>query len=94
MPNKEKFINELFRVTAPGGRIIIVTWCHRELEAGEVGLSAKEQRLLDKINDAYFLPDWVRIVFHLSWSSFVNFSSYSFTICPSIDLIYSSNTSL
>ena len=29
MPNKKKFVEELFRVTAPGGRIIIVTWCHR-----------------------------------------------------------------
>lgn len=58
MPDKEKFVNELFRVTAPGGRIIIVTWCHRELKDGETGLTAKEQRLLDKINDAYFLPEW------------------------------------
>jgi tocopherol O-methyltransferase len=29
MPDKKDFVNELFRVTAPGGRIIIVTWCHR-----------------------------------------------------------------
>lgn len=27
MPDKQKFVNELVRVTAPGGRIIIVTWC-------------------------------------------------------------------
>ncbi len=24
-----QFVRELARVTAPGGRIIIVTWCHR-----------------------------------------------------------------
>ena len=29
MPDKKQFVKELFRVTAPGGRIIIVTWCHR-----------------------------------------------------------------
>ncbi len=29
MPNKERFVGELARVCAPGGRIIIVTWCHR-----------------------------------------------------------------
>eukprot|EP01038_Epipyxis_sp_PR26KG_P006034 gene6034-8308_t len=59
MPNKENFLNELFRVTAPGGRILIVTWCHREFKEGEKSLTAKEQRLLQKINDAYYLPDWV-----------------------------------
>ena len=35
MPDKPTFVNELIRVAAPGGRIIIVTWCHRDLEAGE-----------------------------------------------------------
>ena len=44
-------MNELVRVTAPGGRIIVVTWCHRELKAGETDLSPKENSLLDKIND-------------------------------------------
>ena len=59
MPDKTKFVNELMRVVAPGGRIIIVTWCHRELKQGESSLEPRELRLLDKINDAYYLPDWV-----------------------------------
>jgi len=59
MPDKRKFVGELARVTAPGGRIIIVTWCHRELKQGESSLEPRELRLLDKINDAYYLPDWV-----------------------------------
>ena len=58
MPDKKKFFSELVRVTAPGGRIIIVTWCHRDLKSGE-SLTEKEIRLLDRINDAYFLPAWV-----------------------------------
>ncbi|KAL4425042.1 hypothetical protein ABPG77_001820 [Micractinium sp. CCAP 211/92] len=29
MPDKHQFVRELARVCAPGGRIIIVTWCHR-----------------------------------------------------------------
>ena len=29
MPDKQRFVGELVRVCAPGGRIIIVTWCHR-----------------------------------------------------------------
>lgn len=59
MPDKTQFLKELFRVTAPGGRIIIVTWCHRELAPGETSLTVKEQKLLDRINKAYYLPDWV-----------------------------------
>ena len=61
MPDKCRFFGELARVTAPGGRIIIVTWCHRELAAGEDTLPAKEQKLLDDICRAYYLPAWVPI---------------------------------
>jgi tocopherol O-methyltransferase len=32
MPDKEQFVGELARVCAPGGRIIIVTWCHRSAD--------------------------------------------------------------
>jgi tocopherol O-methyltransferase len=61
MPDKQKFVNELVRVTAPGGRIIIVTWCHRVLEEGEKALPDREQKLLDRICDAYYLPAWCSI---------------------------------
>jgi tocopherol O-methyltransferase len=50
MPDKRQFMRELFRVTAPGGRILVVTWCHRELRPDEQSLSPKEQRLLANIN--------------------------------------------
>lgn len=50
MPDKKQFMRELCRVTAPGGRVLVVTWCHRELQQGEKALSAAELRLLDKIN--------------------------------------------
>uniref|UniRef100_A0A7S3Q3Q8 Methyltransferase type 11 domain-containing protein n=1 Tax=Chaetoceros debilis TaxID=122233 RepID=A0A7S3Q3Q8_9STRA len=61
MPDKEKFVNELFRVATPGGRIIIVTWCHRDLEVGESSLNSKEEKLLAKINRAYYLPRWCSV---------------------------------
>ncbi|KAK3241362.1 hypothetical protein CYMTET_48866 [Cymbomonas tetramitiformis] len=61
MPDKEKFLGELFRVVAPGGRIIIVTWCHRVLEEGETELKPDEQALLRDICDAYYLPAWCSI---------------------------------
>ncbi|KAL7437372.1 hypothetical protein ACHAXM_009089 [Skeletonema potamos] len=61
MPDKTKFVNELMRVAAPGGRIIIVTWCHRDLEPGEPSLSKKEEKILAKINRAYYLPKWCSV---------------------------------
>eukprot|EP00878_Enallax_costatus_P041597 GHUV01048418.1.p1 GENE.GHUV01048418.1~~GHUV01048418.1.p1 ORF type:complete len:236 (+),score=55.99 GHUV01048418.1:323-1030(+) len=61
MPDKQRFVNELVRVCAPGGTIIIVTWCHRVLQPGEAGLNAEEQALLDRICEAYYLPAWCSI---------------------------------
>lgn len=61
MPDKEKFVQELLRIAAPGGRLIIVTWCHRDLEVGEPSLSKKEEKLLAKINRAYYLPRWCSV---------------------------------
>ncbi|KAL6972260.1 Gamma-tocopherol methyltransferase, chloroplastic [Sarracenia purpurea var. burkii] len=58
MPDKAKFVNELVRVAAPGGTIIIVTWCHRNLSPSEESLQAEEKDLLKKICDAYYLPAW------------------------------------
>ena len=57
MPDKPTFVSELFRVCQPGGRIIIVTWTHRDLPEGE-SLTPKEEKLLAKINRAYYLPRW------------------------------------
>merc|ERR1712071_244723 len=61
MPDKEKFAKELFRVAKPGGRVIIVTWCHRDLKEDEKSLTKKEKKLLDAINRAYYLPEWCSV---------------------------------
>lgn len=58
MPEKSKFVGELARVAAPGGTIIIVTWCHRDLSPEEESLKPDEKALLKKICDSYYLPDW------------------------------------
>ncbi|KAF5200264.1 Tocopherol methyltransferase, partial [Thalictrum thalictroides] len=52
------FVNELIRVASPGGTIIIVTWCHRDLSPSEDSLQPQEKELLKKICDAYYLPAW------------------------------------
>lgn len=61
MPNKTKFVGELARVASPGGRIIIVTWCHRDLQEGETSLTSSELALLDRICSAYYLPAWCSV---------------------------------
>ncbi|XVF42862.1 hypothetical protein PTKIN_Ptkin01aG0399900 [Pterospermum kingtungense] len=58
MPEKAKFVNELVRVAAPGGTIIIVTWCHRDLGPNEESLQPWEKKLLNRICNAYYLPEW------------------------------------
>ncbi|KAG6437352.1 hypothetical protein SASPL_102266 [Salvia splendens] len=58
MPDKKKFVNELVRVAAPGGTIIIVTWCHRNLSPSEESLRPEEKNLLDRICRAFYLPEW------------------------------------
>lgn len=61
MPDKERFVGELVRVTAPGGRVLIITWCHRVLQPNEDALEPHEQALLDRICEAYYLPKWCSI---------------------------------
>ncbi|XP_031501841.1 probable tocopherol O-methyltransferase, chloroplastic [Nymphaea colorata] len=58
MPDKKKFVSELARVAAPGATIIIVTWCHRNLQPNEESLQPQEVDLLKKICDAFYLPAW------------------------------------
>lgn len=61
MPDKQQFVSELFRVAAPGGRILVVTWCHRDLADGETSLTPQEDRLLRQINRCYYLPQWCSV---------------------------------
>ncbi|EFJ30343.1 hypothetical protein SELMODRAFT_89835 [Selaginella moellendorffii] len=56
--DKLKLVQEMARVTKPGGRVVLVSWCHRELKPGETSLKKDEQALLDKICAAYFFPPW------------------------------------
>lgn len=53
-----QFVGELARVAAPGGTIIIVTWCHRDLRPDEESLQPWEKNLLKKICDSFYLPAW------------------------------------
>ena len=54
MPDKGKFIQECYRVLKPGGKMIVVTWCHRPTD--DSPLSADEQKHLQDIYRVYCLP--------------------------------------
>lgn len=61
MPDKPRFVKELVRLCMPGGRVVVVTWCHRVLGQDEAKLEPKEQELLEKICEAYYLPAWCSV---------------------------------
>jgi tocopherol O-methyltransferase len=54
MPDKQKFLQECYRVLKPGGKLILVTWCHRPID--ESPLSADEKKHLEQIYEVYCLP--------------------------------------
>lgn len=54
MPDKEKFLQECYRVLKPGGMLLMATWCHRSIET--TPLDTQERALLDKIYRVYHLP--------------------------------------
>lgn len=58
MPDKERFLREMTRVLAPGGRLLCATWCHRSTPPE---LSASEQHRLGRIYDEWALPFFVPI---------------------------------
>lgn len=87
MPDKENFVSELFRVAAPGGRILLVTWVTRDLKEGETQLTKKEEKLLAKINRAYYLPRWVSSsdyvkVFKEQGATDIKTEDWSYIIAP------------
>jgi len=63
MPDKRRFVSELARVCRPGGRIIVVTWCHRDTPPD---LRPAERRLLDAVCRCYYLPEWCSVSDYVS----------------------------
>lgn len=99
MPDKQKFVNELFRVAQPGGRILIVTWVHRNLEEGETQLTKKEQKLLARINRAYYLPRWCSLKDYVSeleklGAKDIKTEDWSYVIAPFWKAVIRSSLSL
>jgi tocopherol O-methyltransferase len=56
MPDKQKFLQECYRVLKPNGVLIMATWCHRPTQPPHSPLSPDEQKHLEKIYQVYCLP--------------------------------------
>ncbi len=56
MPDKEKFLQECYRVLKPGGKFILATWCHRPTNLPAGDLTVEERTHLEKIYHVYCLP--------------------------------------
>ena len=57
IPNKQKFLQECYRILQPGGTFIFVTWCHRNLDKNSGGqLTDDERKHLAEIYRVYCLP--------------------------------------
>ncbi len=54
MADKQKFLQECFRVLKPQGRLVLATWCHRPTQLQP--LSQYEQEMLERIYRVYCLP--------------------------------------
>ena len=56
MPDKQKFLEECYRVLMPGGTLVMATWCHRPISKSGWPLTADERQHLERIYRAYCLP--------------------------------------
>jgi tocopherol O-methyltransferase len=56
MPDKEKFLQECYRVLKPGGTFLMATWCHRPITPATGDLTADERQHLADIYRVYCLP--------------------------------------
>ncbi|MGK7945969.1 MAG: methyltransferase domain-containing protein [Microcystaceae cyanobacterium] len=56
MPNKEKFLEECYRILKPNGTFMMATWCHRPTTSLAGALTLDEQNHLAEIYRVYYLP--------------------------------------
>jgi tocopherol O-methyltransferase len=55
-PDKGQFFKESYRLLKPGGRLLMVTWCHRPTDSLAGDLTEGEQWHLDMLYRVYHLP--------------------------------------
>jgi tocopherol O-methyltransferase len=61
MPDKEKFLQECYRVLKPGGTFLMATWCHRPITPATGPLTRDEEQHLAEIYRVYCLPSVISL---------------------------------
>ena len=96
MPDKVKFMQECYRVLQPGGKLVMVTWCHRPTDAKSGGiLTADEQKHLNEIYQVYHLPytialpEYEAIARNLNLNS-IRTADWSTAVAPFWDVVIDS----
>jgi tocopherol O-methyltransferase len=93
MSDKEKFLQECYRVLKPGGTFIIATWCHRSTT--DKPLTPDEQKHLEKIYRVYCLPyvisllEYEAIACRLCFQN-IRTADWSTAVAPFWDVVISS----
>ncbi|NJL42814.1 MAG: methyltransferase domain-containing protein [Pseudanabaena sp. RU_4_16] len=93
MPDKEKFLQECYRVLKPGGTFIFATWCHRDIS--DRPLNKHEQRHLQRIYDVYCLPYTISLSEYKAIAHRTNFQNiktadWSQAVAPFWDVVIDS----
>lgn len=58
MPEKQRLLQVFFDALKPGGKLLLVTWCHRDMPPA---LEDSEQKLMEKIEAYYHLPPMISL---------------------------------
>ena len=95
MPDKEKFLQECYRVLKPGGTFLMATWCHRPITPATGELTADEKRHLAEIYRVYCLPyvislpEYEAIAHRLSFQH-IHIADWSDAVAPFWDIVIDS----
>ncbi|HEY9668377.1 MAG TPA: methyltransferase domain-containing protein [Coleofasciculaceae cyanobacterium] len=95
MPDKEKFLQECYRVLKPGGTFLMATWCHRPIAPATGQLTADEQQHLAEIYRVYCLPyvisipEYEAIAQNLSFQN-IRTADWSDAVAPFWDIVIDS----
>jgi tocopherol O-methyltransferase len=96
MPDKEKFLQECYRVLKPGGIFLMATWCHRPITPATGPLTRDEEQLLAEIYRVYCLPyvislpEYEAIARNLSFQN-IQTADWSDAVAPFWDIVIDSS---
>ena len=95
MPDKEKFLQECYRVLKKDGIFILATWCHRPIDGGAGELTPEEQKYLERIYKVYYLPYVISLPEYEAIAHSCNFQNIAVTdwstaVAPFWDIVIGS----